>query len=203
MSSTNRGAPRDPLDFYRTPAEAVRAILPYVGRPRTVVDLGCGDGAIGYIVAEQVGACTTDIIGVEIDPTRAAVAEAGGGYHTVVVADVLLWEPTDAQRHFDLAILNPPFRHAEAFVERALSIVRHGGTVAALVRLGWLAGQKRAAFHRAHPCDVYVFSRRPSFTGGGTDSSEYAWLLYGLGRGGRWALLDSEKPRRNPKLVAA
>jgi predicted RNA methylase len=196
VSSTNRGAERDPLDFYRTPAEAVRAILPYLGRPRTIVDLGCGDGAIGEVLVQQLGDTTT-VIGVEIDPSRAASAEACGPYDRVDVRDVLLWKPAAIDRTFDLAILNPPFRHAEAFVECALSLVRHGGTVAALVRLGWLAGQKRAAFHRAHPCDVHVFSRRPSFTGGGTDSSEYAWLVYGLGRGGRWSLLESEKPRRS------
>jgi hypothetical protein len=69
------------------------------------------------------------------------------------------------------------------------------GTAAFLLRLNWLGGQARAAWHRANPCDVYVLPRRPSFTGKGTDATEYAWMVWGTGRGGRWSVLEVEGAR--------
>ena len=44
--------------------------------------------------------------------------------------------------------------------------------------MNFLGSQKRAAFMRAFPPDVYGLPRRPSFTGGGTDATEYAWLVW-------------------------
>jgi hypothetical protein len=42
----------------------------------------------------------------------------------------------------------------------------------------------------ATACDVYVLSKRPSFSGNGkTDATAYAWFLFGPGRGGRWQVL--------------
>ncbi len=57
-----------------------------------------------------------------------------------------------------------------------------------------------AAFPDEFPCDVFVLSRRPSFLGNGmTDSSAYAWFVWGPGRGGRWSLLKTpETTKGNP-----
>ena len=35
---------------------------------------------------------------------------------------------------------------------------------------------------RAQEPDVYVLPNRPSFTGHGTDSCEYAWFVFGASR---------------------
>ena len=56
----------------------------------------------------------------------------------------------------ELVVMNPPFKLAMAFVQRALvEVLPRGlgraGTVAALLRLNWLASLGRAAFHRRHP----------------------------------------------------
>jgi hypothetical protein len=91
-----------------------------------------------------------------------------------------------------VVITNPPYNRADAFVERALAerAPHPWTTVAMLLRLNWLGGMKRAAFHRRHTADVYVLPRRPSFTGGGTDATEYAWLVWRHHGGGRWMVLD-------------
>jgi len=184
----------NPHEFYRTPAWAIDAILPVLGTPRTTVDLGCGDGAIGTALRRAWGeGCTIDAF--ELDPKRALAATHAklpsgvAAYDDVFEDDLLQIDPADYTGN-DLVISNPPFSLAEPFVRVALQLARPGGLVAFLLRLGWLAGQKRAAFHREHPCDVHVLPRRPSFTGRSTDSADYAWLVWGLGRGGRWSILE-------------
>lgn len=198
MSSTGRSSARayerHPDDFFRTPAEVVRAILPHIGRPRYTIDLGCGDGAIGAVLRETWGPDVM-IDGFELDAARAQIAQARERYDQVHVKDVLTLNP-DVYPAADAVIMNPPYRHAEVFVRRALQLARPGGVVVTLARLGWLGGLKRVAFHREHPSDVFVIVPRPSFTNGGTDSTEYAWLLFGLGRGGRWQALNTEPFRK-------
>ena len=87
--------------------------------------------------------------------------------------------------------MNPPYAGAYEFITRSLSEVAPvNGTVAALLRLNWLGSKKRAAFHKLAPSDVYVLSKRPSFGGSsGTDATEYAWFVWGPGRGNRWFIL--------------
>lgn len=83
----------------------------------------------------------------------------------------------------DVILGNPPYRNAEAHVRHAMAIVRPGGTVAFLLRLGFLEGQKRRAFWDEFPPRmVYALSARPSFTAGGTDASAYGWFVWGGGR---------------------
>lgn len=170
-------------DFYATPRWCIDAILPHLGRAHRTLDPCCGDGAILEAVRPFGHA-----YGIEIDEGRAEAARAK--CHVVKVADALAL-PRGAWDQPDAIVTNPPFALALPFLERALAEVAEGGTVAFLLRLAWMAGQKRAAFHRAHPSDVYVLSRRPSFTANGkSDSAEYAWFCFGPGRGGRWFVLD-------------
>ncbi len=80
-------------------------------------------------------------------------------------------------------IMNPPFSMAEEFFRRAIDEVRRGGSVAVLLRLGFLASQKREDFHDRFKTDLYVSPRRPPFakskkTGKlGSDNSDYAWFV--------------------------
>jgi hypothetical protein len=45
-----------------------------------------------------------------------------------------------------------------------------------LLRLNYLEGVERAEFWRRCAPDVYVLPNRPSFHGGGTDATAYAWF---------------------------
>jgi hypothetical protein len=114
---------------------------------------------------------------------------------------------------FDLVITNPPFALAMEFVEEALSITRFGGMVAMLLRLPWLASQKRAPWLRRHTPSVYVLPKRPSFyegapptpqptlfgddaaedaKGSGTDATDYAWMV--------WSKVDENGVERVPTV---
>lgn len=177
-------------DFYETPAWCVHAILPHLSKADCFIDLGCGTGAIMRAIAKYDD--TAEIYGVEQNKERAKVAR--GLVFTDDASEVFTDDAlTRDFEHCEGAtvVMNPPYGKglALAFVKRALEIVGTKGEVAALLRLNWLEGKARKAFHKEHPSDVYVLSRRPSFTGGGTDACAYAWFVWGQGRGGEWAIL--------------
>jgi hypothetical protein len=83
------------------------------------------------------------------------------------------------RKRFSVAITNPPFRLAQDFIDACLTC---SDTVVMLLRLNYLASKSRWAFMSQHTPDVYVLPSRPSFTGGGTDSIEYAWFVWGQER---------------------
>jgi len=189
---------RHPGDFYETPEWCTRAILPHLGLFRTVLDAGAGTGAISRVVRPLLRdrwASGAWLHAVELDPGRAkeSGADCGSFYDMTKIGGGERWA-----KRWDLVISNPPFSEAERFAEHALTI---GKTVCFLLRLGWLAAnpsskkdhiRKRLEIHRKNPCDVYVLGRRPSFTGGeDTDFSEYAWFVWGKGRGNRWFPLET------------
>ena len=179
MSSTNRGRARNTLDQYETPWEAVAPLLPHLPRSRFVLDPCCGTGAMVVRAAQALGALP---LGIEVDGTRPFV----DGMTTVQVADAL----TVSWPASDLILTNPPYVLAVEFVLRGVREAARGTTVAMLLRLAFLASQARHTLHAQHPADVYVLSKRPSFLAGGqSDSADYAWFVWGPGRGGRWRVL--------------
>lgn len=187
MSATRKPRAERGHDFYETPAWASRALLPHLPACSRVLDPCVGKGAILAAFGWPPRAW-----GIEIQPELAAVAAASC---PVVTRDALAPDPwllDPIEGHAQLVVMNPPYLLADAFVRRALAEVSKGGTVAALLRLGFLEGQARAALHREHPADVLVLPRRPSFDGKGTDASAYAWFVWGPGRGGRWQILNLE-----------
>jgi hypothetical protein len=182
MSSTTRPRASRGLDFYRTPAWTVHAIAPHLPRV-AALDPCCGDGAI-LDALRECGWPDGRLYGYELDRERAKAASRKG--HAVARVDAL----ADVWDSYPLTVINPPFSSAKDFVSKALAETAPvRGTVAALLRLAFLEGKARAEFHRDHPSDVYVLSKRPSFVGGKTDSCAYAWFLWAPGRGGRWSVL--------------
>lgn len=166
-------------DYYPTPPPVVHAILPHLPLSRSVLDPCCGTGEILREVP------CVDTFGIELDQVRAEQA-MDNGVHGVIWGNALevAWPSADA------AIFNAPFADIEAFASRAMEWRSQDTrrTVAMLARLTFLESASRQPFHRAHPSDVFVFSRRPRFRGDttGTDSVTAAWFVFGPGRGGMW-----------------
>lgn len=191
MSSTNRGAERAPFDFYPTPAWATKALL--AACPDFPEGLWCepaiGDGAIVRAV-EEVRPGRQGWIGADIRPEAAGSLHAAGLDETRCGA-VEIGDFTRAGERLSgckVYITNPPFVLAEAFARECLRLAKpQGATVALLLRLAFLETATRAPFHVEHPADIYPFATRPSFVvDGKTDSTAYAWWVWGPGRGGRW-----------------
>ena len=174
MSSTRRGdKTRRKNDHYATPAWCIDV----------AVDLACGPARF----SRTVGGDSTLTIRRHVHGLP-FIVDAGCGEGAIVVSDFLSWKPDDYfdRFHFpsaqwSMAVMNPPFSHAQQFVEHALESC---GSVLALLRLSFLESRKRRAFWQNNPADVYVLSRRPSFMGGKTDSCAYAWFLWGPGERG-------------------
>lgn len=170
MSSTNRGSERIENDAYFTPdpvARACVATLP-IERGMTVWEPHAGGGAFVRALLR----CTPHVVASDLvlRPEVAALvkhsrqADAREGWSFGIPSP-------------DWIVGNPPYSDAQDHVEMALRTARIG--VAFLLRLAFLEGQARAAFWRAHPCaEVHVLSRRPSFTGGKTDSCAYGWFVW-------------------------
>ena len=96
------------------------------------------------------------------------------------VADFLI-DPPD-RSSFDVIAGNPPYKNAISHAEQGLRIVKPGGYVAYLLRMGFLASKGRAPFWEKNPCRrVYILDERPSYTDGGTDRYDYAWFVWQRG----------------------
>lgn len=185
MSATNRGGKRSEADFYATPSWCVRRLVEAVDLPGGIwVDPCAGEGAI-------IEACPAreDILwaALELRGECRPALERIVGPERVAIVDYLEQEPLT---HVDVLFTNPPFSLAEPMITRAVSEAQ---VAVMLLRLNYLGSAKRAPFLRAHPPDIYVLPNRPSFTGKGTDSIEYAWFVWDKRLGdrtmGRWTVL--------------
>ena len=173
---------RDAFDRYYTPAALARelvGVLSVPGRVDTIIEPSVGSGA--FAAACRARWPDALILGVDVDPA-VSLARLDGVVDDLILGDwpltalSLLGEGA-APIAIDLVVSNPPYRHAERHVGVALAA---GRNVAMLLRLGFLAGQKRGVFWREHPpSEVFVLSKRPSFTADGrTDGSEYGWFVW-------------------------
>lgn len=170
--SARRAPPRDALDRYYTPDALAHTLVAALSgiNPEVVVEPSVGDGAFARAVRARWPSAY--ILGVDKAPTTRA-AEC--------VDDLITddW-PAFAAEPFavDLVVGNPPYRDAEKHITAALAL--RPKCAAFLLRLGFLAGAKRAGFWRENPpSEVHVLSKRPSFTGDGrTDGSEYGWFVW-------------------------
>lgn len=171
-------------DFYETPTWATDAILRRLDlTDRDVLDPCAGRGAILH----RVSAVTALPRGFELDEGRwqASVANALVVEHRDALSDEHWGDP-------EVVLMNPPYALAEEFVRRALEEVAIDGHVVALLRLAFLEGLARSSLHRDHASDVYVLPRRPSFVGGRTDASAYAWFHWHPAARRRWQILSVE-----------
>jgi SAM-dependent methyltransferase len=191
-------------DFYRTPALVTKAFCDEfalrVGVPGTVLDVGCGDGAIGKAIRQAWP--KVEVHGIELDTGRfrAACDPTTCPYELVWQADWLaLWTlPTDAAplwqaMEWDLIIFNSPFKHALSFKRLALNRVRPGGHVASLVISQYdqetVHDDERGRFldslRKADGSEGYgqlKYKGRVDFRGDGNgDRVAYKWLVIGPG----------------------
>lgn len=201
-------------DFYETPAWCTRALIRWlvswglgnhsINAPNRILDPGAGTGAITRVLRETWP--TAVIQAWDIDVARLDRNEWATDpmYH-----DFLKLDFGPYQWPFDLCVCNPPYSGpkgedlALAFIKRAMEISKVG---AFLVRLNWIAAaptkkkQARYEYLKENPPGVLVLGKRPSFTGKGTDATEYCWLILGIEDfQGRWELLDLKEAPCDPK----
>lgn len=178
--------PRDPDDFYPTPAglcDAALAILPPGFCPDRILDPGAGAGPWGAAARDRWGPAPY-IVGSKLRTTTPPASYDYWAIGDFLTDPAFAPDPVSFPPMVDLVIGNPPYKHAEAFVRRSLALTRPGGYVAFLLRLAFLEGQARGAglWREFPPAHVAVCSRRPSFTGNGkTDATAYAVIVWRVG----------------------
>lgn len=157
-------------DFYATPDWCADLGAGIALRPDSLVVLDpcAGDGSLMRAVQRcRPGLVRT--LGLELDSGR---AELSGAQCCDALDPNITWPDADA------ILMNPPFRRWQEFVDRALA--HRARVVVVLLRLGSLASQGRRAWWQQvgeqRGVEVHVLSRRPSFTGGKTDATDYAWI---------------------------
>lgn len=76
----------------------------------------------------------------------------------------------------DLILTNPPFNILREFANHAFN---HAQTVIFLSRLNYLGSIGRHEWWKENtPTALHVLSKRPSFTGVGTDATDYCWIIW-------------------------
>jgi len=161
-------------DAYYTPSDVARACVkalePLIAYRASVFEPHAGGGAFfdelffqRPDLALRVNDIDPDAPALESARLRKVPATTGS---FLGIADKVNW-----------VVGNPPYMDAQAHVEHALSIATDG--VAFLLRLSFLESVRRNPFWLSHPpYQVHVLSKRPSFTGGATDSAAYAFFIW-------------------------
>lgn len=192
MSATGRGAERSPHDAYDTPSWCVKRFLEKCELPPgSWLEPGAGSGCIVRVVNE--------VIPKWIDWTLVEIREECKEFWNegdLIVGDFIqeAEKYREAGKMFDVTITNPPYKYAMDFIEAAWPISKY---VAFLLRLNFMASQKRCEWMKANKPDIYVLPDRPSFDLLGTDATEYAWFvwktkhLFGPRKFGKVYILDS------------
>ena len=165
MSAKNRGAKVAPHEFYPTPRKTVEALIGELGDYGLDIlkyGLMCGDPCAGD------SAIITAFVKNQItEPSQWEWAEIREGKDYLKSG---MTGPVDA------IITNPPFSLATDFIDRSLD---EGMFVAYLLRLNFWGSRKRKEWWQGkEPTHQFTLSERPSFTGKGTDATEYAWFVW-------------------------
>jgi hypothetical protein len=133
-------------DFYPTPIEAVRGFLSAEGRylPKRLWEPACGDGAIVL----PLRAAGYEVHASDLVDRGCPDSESG--------VDFLF--PYTPPHGVEGIVTNPPFKLAQAFVDRALEYAPY---VAMLLRVSFLEGTARRPWFKHSPlARVHISSRR-------------------------------------------
>ncbi len=162
------GYARAKHDFYVEPEWAVRVFALHEEFVGAIHDPACGTGTIPRVFSA---------LGYEVSGADLVMRDTP-------------WQ--DAQQEFlattpstpwQNIVCNPPYSLAERFLEHAL--IHTLRKVAFIVRLDFLASQRRAKIYHGYPLSrVWVMSRRPSMPPGDGDTSgkggmhDYCWVVF-------------------------
>lgn len=190
---------RAEFDHYPTPLELCRAglaFLPGQAAEYRILDPGAGTGVWGRAARERWP--NAQIYGLELNEKQAVPHL--DAYTRYDYGDYLQAKRTP-EVYFDMIVGNPPYKLALPFVEKSLELLGDGGLLLFLLRLAFLESQERYQWWKAHPPkQVWICSRRPSFTNNGhTDATAYALYLWEKDYQGQaaldWLMWDYDTPQ--------
>lgn len=163
---------READDFYATDPVAARCLIGETKRlgltlPSNVWECACGDGKLSQVF-ESAGynVLSTDLV------------DRGFGKAGVDFLQI----PTNTITGTAI-ITNPPFKHAEAFIQKALELAEEGGVVAMFLRTLFLESiSRKKLFEENPPRYVMVSSRRINCWKPGHENASsamsYSWFVF-------------------------
>src|SRR5690348_3428903 len=159
LKAMTSGGVRRELDFYPTPPEATRALLPLIKHwPREVWEPCCGDGAISKIL-QQEGFCT-----ISDDIVDRGFGGVYDFFETIIPALPTL-------------ITNPPFGRADDFIRHAHKIGVQ--RMALILKINfWSAKKRRLLWYQWQPYLIAPLTWRLDFTGAGSPHTDCMWCLW-------------------------
>lgn len=171
MSATNRGTVRKEYDFYATPVDVVENLLKFIdlSNVSTILEPSAGTGNVLIPLSGDFNITSCEVREEELN-TLEKLSQS------VIIDDFMTHDFTGK---YDLIIGNPPYSKAIEFVEKSLSLLSENGKLVFLLRTAFLESKKRYGFWQENPLsDLLVLSKRPSFTGKGTDATSYSWFVW-------------------------
>jgi len=169
-SSAHSMDDREKNDYYATDPKAVELLLELETFNNKILEPACGEGHISEVLKENgYNVYSIDLI------------DRGYGEGT---ADFL-----KQNGHWDGDIItNPPYKYAQEFIEKALSIIPEGNKVAMFLRLQFLEGQKRWSLYRDNPPKIVYVSRKRlgcplngDFSYNRAKAVAFAWFIWEKG----------------------
>lgn len=179
--------------FYDLRSELVEYMLP--GAMCAVIDAGAGTGVWGKAFKEVISD-KSHLIGFEIRDIPSP--ECYDVWYTANYLNSLVEDSYEDS--VDVVIGNPPFKHAEEFINRSLSLLRDGGHLVFLLRLSFL--ESRGRFERLwanglNPKLVLACAPRVKFYGNSSNDTAYAVYVWQKGYEGKteldWITWEYEK----------
>lgn len=166
MSSTNRGSERRLDDAYMTPPWCVHRLLDvWEPGPGILIEPCAGTRNIVKAVGRSRIWWTSDI-------RELPGVDCVGDFLSIAPGKLGVAQEPSA------VITNPPYSLAEEFLRHSRRLFPRAELVF-LLRMAFAASAKRLPLwqYLGTP-DIYVLPNRPSFTGEGTDSADYAWFVF-------------------------
>ena len=172
-SSAHTKDEREKNDYYATDPQALIDLLDKmdedgVVRNKRVWEPSCGEGNLVKVLQER----DHIVLGTDL---------VGRGYaheHDFLTTETGVW-------HGDI-LTNPPYIHAQEFVQKALDAIVEDNKVIMLFKLAFVESAKRHEFFKANPPKyIYVHSRRigiwKSNIPKGGNALCYAWFVWEKG----------------------
>lgn len=174
MSATNRSNVRKPYDFYSTPIDCIENLLNNIDLSNygnSVLEPSAGNGNICKIFKQYYP--NKDLTAVELRE------EEFNSLCKLDIDDVIIDSFYNIRDRFDIIIGNPPYSEAQEFIEHSFELLNDNGILLFLLRTNFLESKKRYEFWKKYPLSrLYTLSKRPSFTGKGTDATSYSWFIW-------------------------
>jgi hypothetical protein len=161
-------------DFYATDPKAAELLLKLETFSQNIWECACGEGHLSKVFEKHGhNVKSSDLI-------DRGYGESGFDFLSI---DNLKW-------HGDI-ITNPPFKYAQEFVEKSLSIIDNGNKVAMFLKLQFMEGKARKRLFQLHPPKIiYVSSSRllcaknaefEKMIESGGSAVAYAWYVWEKG----------------------